>query len=208
MSRGKPIFFTSDWHIGHANVIKFSNRPFTDIDHMERVLANNYNATVPANGVCYFLGDIAMCEPARLTAVISALHGTKVAIVGNHDRGSTALYQAGFDVVLHGATIYVGKHRVTMSHCPLLGVPREDMSEYPEKGPNWHGEYKNQKFSCRDEGQYHLSGHIHSPNGGKSVRELGRQYDVGVDANNYRPVSISAIESWVARTERQNKEVV
>lgn len=202
MSKGKPIFFTSDWHLGHANVIGFSSRPFKDIVHMENVLIRNYNATVPPNGICYFLGDIAMSSTEKLKESLLQLQGTKVAVVGNHDRGSTALYQAGFDVVLHGAAVYIGKYRVTMSHCPLLGVSREDTSMYPDKGINWHGEDRHRRFSCADEGQYHLHGHIHSPNNGKSVRELGRQYDVGVDANNYRPVSISQIESWIVITEK------
>jgi calcineurin-like phosphoesterase family protein len=67
------------------------------------------------------------------------------------------------------------------------------------QGDNWHGEHRQQAYSVADEGQFHLHGHIHSPNGGKSQKILGRQYDVGVPANGYRPVSISQIESWIAK---------
>ena len=66
---------------------------------------------------------------------------------------------------------------------------------------NWHGEEKQMRngFSVWDNGQFHLHGHIHSPNSGKSVKVLNKQYDVGVDANKFRPVSISEIESWIAK---------
>jgi calcineurin-like phosphoesterase family protein len=63
----------------------------------------------------------------------------------------------------------------------------------------WHGDHKNQAYSVANEGQFHLHGHIHSPNSGKSVKILDKQYDVGCVANNYRPVSISEIESFIAR---------
>jgi calcineurin-like phosphoesterase family protein len=70
------------------------------------------------------------------------------------------------------------------------------------EGENWHGELRHsiQKFAIPNKGQFHLHGHIHSPNGGKSTRSLGRQLDVGVDANNYRPLTISNIESFISKT--------
>lgn len=201
-NRRPQVYFTSDWHIGHANVIRFSKRPFQDIDHMERVLINNYNAAVPPHGTCYFLGDMGLCNSKRMSEVVSQLNGTKVLVLGNHDRGATAMARLGFDLVLYGAVTQIAQQRVTMSHCPLLGVPREDVTGMrgAVDGDCWHGESRHQRFSTWDNGQFHLSGHIHSPNSGKSTRVLGRQYDVGVDANNYRPVSLSQLESWITLT--------
>ena len=44
------------------------------------------------------------------------------------------------------------------------------------------------------------NGHIHSRKDKKiSQKILDRQYDVGVPANNYTPVSMSQIESWIAK---------
>lgn len=208
MSNGrKPTFFTADWHIGHANSIKFDNRPFKDLDDMHRYLIRNYNAQVPENGICYFLGDIGTHSSELTKNIISQLNGTKVIIVGNHDKSSNALYLMGFDVVLNNATIYVQGERVTMSHCPLRGVFREDVSDMHggKEGDMWHGEHKNQAFSVENEGQFHLHGHIHSPNSGKSTRILNRQYDVGVPANGYKPVPMSTIESWISKTKEQEK---
>jgi calcineurin-like phosphoesterase family protein len=206
MSNGrKPTFFTSDWHIGHANSIKFDERPFQDLTQMHAALIRNYNAQVPENGICYFLGDIATHASELTKEILSKLRGTKVIIVGNHDKNSNALYLMGFDVVLNNATIYIQGERVTMSHCPLRGVFREDVSDMKGgvEGDNWHGENKNQAFSIENEGQFHLHGHIHSPNGGKSTRLLGRQFDVGVPANKYRPVPSSVIEEWISRTKNE-----
>jgi calcineurin-like phosphoesterase family protein len=197
------IYFWSDLHIGHENVLQFDNRPFRDLDHMHEVLVNNYNSTVPENGICYFLGDIGLGKTDLLKNVISQMHGTKICILGNHDKGVEAMLKIGFDVVLYGATLQIAGQRVTLSHCPLLGVYREDTANMKGSAgeENWHGEsrLKQRIFTTKDEGQFHLHGHIHSPNGGKSQKILGKQYDVGVAANGYKPISISVIESWIAR---------
>jgi calcineurin-like phosphoesterase family protein len=208
MSNGrKPTFFTSDWHIGHANSIKFDERPFQDLTQMHAALIKNYNAQVPVDGICYFLGDIATHSSELTKEILSKLNGIKVIIVGNHDKNSNALYLMGFDVVLNSATIYIDGERVTLSHCPLRGVFREDVSDMHggKEGDNWHGESKNQAFSVENEGQFHLHGHIHSPNGGKSTRILGRQFDVGVPANKYRPVPTSVISAWISKTKYEEK---
>lgn len=207
MAHRKGIFFTSDWHIGHANSIKFDNRPFKDLDHMHTVLVNNYNSTVPEDGVCYFLGDVGLAKSGLINGVISRLYGTKILIVGNHDGGYQAMYNAGFNVVINSASLFIAGEIVTMSHHPLPGIVREDTSGMKGsiEGECYHGEKRDNAklYSVPNVNQFHLHGHIHSPNGGKSTKILGRQYDVGVVANQYRPVSISAIESWIAKTKQE-----
>jgi calcineurin-like phosphoesterase family protein len=203
----KPIFFTSDLHIGHANSIIFDKRPYRDLDHMHSELIKNFNKQVPVDGVTYFLGDVVTHSATLTKTIIDQMNGTKILVVGNHDKNYESCYNAGFDVVLHQATIYIQKQRVTLSHCPLLRVFREDTSTMKghTEGELWHGEFRNQRFSVPDDGQFHLQGHIHSPNGGKSTKILDRQYDVGVVANNYRPVHISTIESWIMKTLKDGK---
>lgn len=202
----KPTFFTSDWHLGHANSIELDNRPFKNIEQMHRVLIKNYNNDVPDNGICYFLGDIGLNNTELIYSVISQLKGTKVCILGNHDGATTTMYNCGFDVVLNSASLYIHNERVTMSHCPLKGVFREDTSEMKNaKSSNWHGENKQTRFTVTDEGQFHLHGHIHSPNGGKSKKILGKQFDVGVPANKYRVVQYSAVESWIMKNIQEGK---
>lgn len=193
------IYFTSDWHIGHANVLVFDQRPFQDLDHMHTVLVNNYNATVGFQDLCYFLGDVGFGKSDLLQSVLQRLNGTKVCILGNHDKGATAMRRMGFDVVMNMCAIEVAGKLVTMTHCPLRGIWREDTSNMKgaAEGDHWHGEARHRLFSIQDFGQFHLHGHTH-----KSAEEriLDRQWDVGVRANGYRPVSIKAIESWIAKS--------
>lgn len=197
----KPIFFTSDWHLGHEKCLEYDQRPFYSIDHMAETLIKRYNSTVPINGVCYFLGDMGN-RTEDIRSVITKLNGIKVLILGNHDKGVTTMYNCGFDVVMFSSCIYISDHRITMSHCPLLGTFREDTSDMrnSELKENWHGESreKYRRHSLKNEGQFHLHGHIHSRKEKTvSTKISGKQFDVGVTANNYTPVSLSQIESWV-----------
>ena len=149
------------------------------------------------HGITYFLGDMGLCSGELLASVVQRLNGKKILILGNHDnKGMYAYYGMGFDFVTYKAQISVGKNILTMSHCPLKGVFREDVSTMrnyvPERNDHWHGEWKyGDKYSFEDFGQFHAHGHIHSPNGGQSTRILDRQIDVGVPGNGYKPVSLS-----------------
>lgn len=203
-------FFTSDWHIGHHNSIKFDKRPFRDLNHMHGVLVNNYNSVVSREDTVYFLGDVGTAFTADSSSLIHKLEGTKVLVLGNHDKKSNRQWlNAGFKVVLNMAAITVGKQLVTMTHCPLRGIKREEVAGMrgAVDGENWHGESKHHNFSLPDFGQFHLHGHIHSRKdkpGSKKI--LGRQMDVGVVANNYRPVSFSQVESWIAKTLKEEQD--
>ena len=201
MANRKAIYFTSDTHYFHKKSIEFDKRPFQDIEHMHRVMVNNYNAVVPESGVCYFLGDFGMGPAKEMKELVNSLNGTKVLVLGNHDKKHNSMYNMGFDVVVNSASIKIAGEIVTMSHCPLRGIVREDTSNMrgTVEGEHWHGESRHTDYSVENFGQYHLHGHIHSPNRGRSKTILDKQFDIGVVANNYRPVSISVIESWVAK---------
>jgi calcineurin-like phosphoesterase family protein len=83
-------YFWSDPHFGHANILTFKTgfdliRPgFKDVDHMDQTMIDNYNKTVPPNGKCYWLGDVAMNAKA-MHRCLPQMHGEKVLILGNHD---------------------------------------------------------------------------------------------------------------------------
>lgn len=204
------IYFSSDWHVGHANCLKFDKRPFKDLDEMHETLVKNFNRYVPKHGITYFLGDMGLCSNGLLKSIVDRLNGTKVLVRGNHDGKMDSMYNAGFDVVIEKAQISIGKEIVTMSHCPLRGVFREDVTGMKNsvEGEMWHGESRHKyKYSFEDFGQFHLSGHIHSrPERKQSRREFHRQYDVGVPANEYCPVSISKIQRWISEVLKKEND--
>lgn len=199
----KLEFVTSDLHIGQAKSIEFDKRPFRDLKHMHGNILENYNKTVPVDGICYFLGDIGI-DKVEIRRMLSLMNGTKILCCGNHDK---SIHSLGFDAVMYGFVTYLHNQRVTFSHCPLKGVYREPTDHFENenaRGGNWHGEAKNDKFTFDDHGQYHVHGHIHS---GKhtTVKKtyLGRQIDIGQPAHHFRPVSFSHIESWIMKNEKQ-----
>ena len=57
MERQK-IFFTSDLHFGHENVLRFDNRPFETVEEMDEELINRWNDKVGKGDLVYVLGDL------------------------------------------------------------------------------------------------------------------------------------------------------
>ena len=81
------VFFTSDLHFGHENVISFDNRPFTSVEEMDRELVRRWNAKVCKDDMVYVLGDmIWKSRNNDAHILIKSLNGQIVLIKGNHDR--------------------------------------------------------------------------------------------------------------------------
>ena len=77
------IFFISDTHWHHRNILEYDQRPFMSIEEHDRTLVDNWNAVVQPNDEVYHLGDIGFGVTVEF---IQALHGRKYLIQGNHDR--------------------------------------------------------------------------------------------------------------------------
>lgn len=205
-----PEFVRSDDHIDHKNALEFDNRPFNNLTDQLHAMVKRHNSIVPEWGITYFLGDVGF-RADNVRSYLSHLNGTKILVLGNHDKGRHAMLKAGFDAVVNNLSIYIGKELVTMSHAPLLGTFREDTSTFKRKAnsKHWHGSEDERMlpFTVPNFGQFHLHGHIHSnPNNKQQSKKiLGRQFDVGVVANNYMPVSFSEIESWIQRTKQEER---
>ncbi len=54
------IYFTSDTHFGHKNIIKHTGRPFYSIQEMDDILVRNWNRKVGVYDDIYILGDVSM----------------------------------------------------------------------------------------------------------------------------------------------------
>ena len=80
------IFFTSDLHFGHKNILKFTKpRPFATIEEHDQAIINNWNSVVNRDDTVYVLGDIAMnMDPDVLENHLECLNGHKRLILGNH----------------------------------------------------------------------------------------------------------------------------
>lgn len=85
----KKIFFTSDFHLFHHNVLKFDNRPFDNVFDMHVVIENNWNDVVGKNDIVIYLGDLSFARKEDRTLVemmMSRLNGEIHYIMGNHDK--------------------------------------------------------------------------------------------------------------------------
>lgn len=78
------IFFTSDLHFGHKNIIKFDNRPFFDVNDMNKELIKRWNNKVTKDDVVYVCGDF-IWKRSIATDIIKELKGQIVLVKGNHD---------------------------------------------------------------------------------------------------------------------------
>ena len=80
----RKTFFTSDLHLGHANIIRYCNRPFKSVEEMDTALITNWNSLVGPDDDIYVIGDFSMGKtPAP--SYLERLMGRKHLIWGNHD---------------------------------------------------------------------------------------------------------------------------
>src|SRR5271170_819424 len=95
------IFFTSDEHYGHTNIIKYTNRPYKDVETMNRDLIARHNSVVDPLDIVYHLGDFALTHPRYAHDILKKLNGAKhILVKGNHDKSLRVMKEViGFDEV-------------------------------------------------------------------------------------------------------------
>jgi len=76
------IFFTSDMHLGHKNIINYSNRPFRSVEEMDGVIIARYNSTVDVGDTVYDLGDFSFKNPK---VYLDRLNVVPIRLKGSHD---------------------------------------------------------------------------------------------------------------------------
>ena len=84
LETGKNLFFISDLHFNHANIINLANRPFKDVLEMNKTLIENWNSIISKNDTVFILGDFCFGQASVWQKVITQLAGDKVLILGNH----------------------------------------------------------------------------------------------------------------------------
>ncbi len=80
-------WFTADTHFGHANIIKYCNRPFGSSVEMNETMISNWNKVVQPGDIVYHLGDFCFGRKGyEFDIYFNRLNGLIVFIKGNHDK--------------------------------------------------------------------------------------------------------------------------
>lgn len=175
------IWFTSDLHLGHRAAVNMCERPFKTVEEMTETLIQNFNEHVKKKDIVYILGDIAHRIPvAEANQLISQLNGRKILCKGNHDkRYDPSLFEGIYDFL----EISTFGMNISLMHYPMISWPKSR------------------------HGSIHLHGHIHST-GEYNLQQRAegvKRYDVGVDANGYRPVSVEEIREFMGIIQEEGK---
>lgn len=186
---GSKVFFTSDTHFYHGNIIRFCTRPFKDVEVMNETIISNWNNTVGQDDIVFHLGDFCLGGSAEWTKILDRLNGKIYLIMGNHDlKNIRQGYIDRFEYVAMQMHIEIGKQKIYLNHYPFLC---------------FDGGYKD---------VWQLFGHVHTRknNTGIDAARLQylypTQYDVGVDNNNFTPVSFQQVKRIIEnQVEQFNK---
>jgi len=179
------IYFTSDQHFGHKNIIQYCNRPYSSIEEMNESLINNFNNIVTGDDVTYHLGDFALSK--KYLPIVQRLNGKHHLITGNHDhcypwKGFKNKYinlylDAGFSTIEREMELEIdGLGLCLLNHMPYIG--------------DSHNNDRYQQFRpVKDNKHRHLlCGHIHN-----KWKMTDNMINVGVDVWDYKPASIEQI---------------
>ena len=150
------IWFTSDFHLGHANILKHCDRcdkegrPFANVDEMNVYLIETHNRYVRPGDRVFNLGDMFFHPRGEQQLVAmglaASLHGQQHLIEGNHDNVSDWCPELRsmfhwiwprFELKVKGAGPKGTKLRVVLDHYPMR---------------SWNARYH---------GAWHLYGHVH-----------------------------------------------
>lgn len=110
----------SDTHWGHANIIRYCQRPFASVEEMDDAMVTYWNETVKSNDYVYHLGDVLSGKYRRDVDVaiklLRSLNGHKRLVLGNHDDGKSQAFRVCFDeITMWRQYPSMG---LLMTHCP------------------------------------------------------------------------------------------
>lgn len=160
-------YYIADEHLGHANIIRLSHRPFNDVDIMDKALINNWNSVITDDDDVYILGDLIFKTTKGYDYYLKQLKGRKHLIVGNHD--IKMLKQQGikqyFESINDMLTVNDGLYTIVLCHYPMA---------------EWNGFFRN---------VYHFFGHIHNNINATSeiMDKIPKAFNVGADIIGFIP---------------------
>ena len=162
--------FVADLHLGHRNIIRYCNRPFSSVEEMDEHLIREWNRCVKPTDTVYFLGDLSFAGQQKTIEYLNSLNGFKHVVFGNHDKTlrkvlrEQQLVESQQDYL----EIKIDNQFIVLSHYAMRV---------------WNKSYH---------GSLMFYGHSHG-----TLPRLDKSLDVGVDSNDvtneYRPVSLDEI---------------
>ena len=172
------IYFTSDLHFGHKNILRFDNRPFTTIEEMDAELIKRWNNKVKSNDTVYILGDISWHKDDKTVEIVKQLNGHKRLIKGNHDMTHGKVKNC-FESIKDYDEIKVDEKDVILCHYPI------------------------HMYNKQFRGAIMLYGHVHTTKSYDKTVEVMNElnncdikcsmFNVGCMLWNYEPVSLDEI---------------
>lgn len=167
-------FFTADQHFNHRNIIEYCNRPFKNVGEMNEALITNWNAKVRDNDHVFVLGDMVWEGNAR--EILDRLKGKIIYIPSKewtHEK-CVLEHKDRFMRVVEPITVLDAKreHGVSIVLCHYC------MRTFPKSHYN----------------HWHLFGHSHG-----RLEPIGKSWDVGVDNNNFYPLSLDEVATIMAK---------
>jgi calcineurin-like phosphoesterase family protein len=175
-------FFCSDTHFGHSRIIKYSNRPYTDVEEMNEKMRAEWNALVKPGDNVYHLGDFAFMPFEKLHKYTWSLNGNIHLIKGNHDKEidrnqRELLKQGKFVTIQHYRELKIAGKMLVLFH------------------------YGQRVWNKSHHGSIHLYGHSHG-----SLPPHGLSVDVGVDCKEitpeYRPIHLDEVLQYMSKREQ------
>jgi len=188
------IFFTSDYHLDHANIIKYANRPFIhpgdlkkDQDwvsnkikelrgqEMNLTIVENHNKKVSEEDLVYHIGDFCFKRVSNAQYWEQQLNGTIVHFRGNHDKNNGVKTYLTHGIMEFGGLLFFVTHQ----------PPEEDQKKTIES-------------NLIDLCDIILCGHVHDLWKHKRVR--GKLcINVGIDVWGLEPITINSILKYIAK---------
>lgn len=107
------VYFISDLHLGHKNILNFARPEFSSLDEMHNCIIESWNKVVTKRDVVFVLGDV--CFDHRYLPLLDKLLGMKRLILGNHDKFKHGELFKYFHTV-HGALSY---KQNMLTHIPI-----------------------------------------------------------------------------------------
>ena len=175
----EPIF-TADLHLGHAMSIEYCNKPYKNVDVMDREEIKNYNNIVQPDQDVYIIGDVSLkrkIHSGYYMSVVGQLKGRKHLILGNHDTLNPFTYitTAGFWSVHTSLDITYDGIDMTLVHDPAV--------------------------SQMDRSRVFICGHVHN-----LFKTFKNVVNVGVDVWDYKPVTWSQLKPLIKNLELERIE--